>query len=67
MTTRFSSAATIELQANGHGAIGFKSKCTDGHILTYLEARKVPSGNVVCQSEEPNPFLSDKNPLYTDA
>jgi hypothetical protein len=66
MVNRFSGASMIELQANGHGAIGFKSKCTDELVVNYLESGKVPSQDVVCPSEEPNPFLSDKNPLYKE-
>ncbi|KAF2818604.1 hypothetical protein CC86DRAFT_363940 [Ophiobolus disseminans] len=66
MVARFLGASMIELQATGHGAIGFKSKCTDEYVTTYLESGKVPPQNVVCPSEEPNPFLSARNPLYKE-
>ncbi|KAF2789468.1 hypothetical protein K505DRAFT_341243 [Melanomma pulvis-pyrius CBS 109.77] len=54
---RFPRASTIELQANGYGAVRFKSKCTKEYFISYLKSGTVPPQNVVCPSEQLNPVL----------
>lgn len=50
MSQYFSGSSVLVQNSGGHSFFGLASKCTLGHLQTYLEKGQVPKDGTVCEA-----------------
>ncbi|KAH7082644.1 TAP-like protein-domain-containing protein [Paraphoma chrysanthemicola] len=62
MSTFFEGSAVLIQNSGGHSYTNIPSKCTIGHVRSYLETGKVPKDGTVCETDG-KPLVDDLSSL----